>query len=206
KGRHYHVADAEASFLITQDSTRHFTLHAMLDSDEAMDRRLEQVVGMPIKYERLSCAPWRQNLMVADSYGRGRVFLAGDSAHLVIPTGGLGMNTGVGDANDLGWKLAATLKGYGGPNLLKSYEIERRQVGERNVAASRFASTGRRKWRAMYRPNIRDNTPEGLKTGADLSAVADVEQRKSNGVIGAVVGYHYCCAPLIAVLRRARAG
>jgi 2-polyprenyl-6-methoxyphenol hydroxylase-like FAD-dependent oxidoreductase len=67
--------------------------------------------------------------------GAGRVFVTGDAAHLVIPTGGLGMNTGVGDAVDLGWKLAATLQGWGGPNILRSYEIERRQVGDRNVGA-----------------------------------------------------------------------
>ena len=104
------------------------------------------------------------NLLVADSYGTGtRVFLAGDAVHLVIPTGGLGMNTGCGDAIDLSWKLAATLAGWGGPNLLRSYAIERRQVGERNVAASRFASQGRRKWRAMWRPNIRDDTPAGRR-------------------------------------------
>jgi len=108
------------------------------------------------------------------------------------------MNTGVGDAVDLGWKLAATLKGWGGPELLASYEIERRQVGDRNVAASRFAATGRRKWRAMYRPNIRDNTPEGSKTRADLIAVAEVEQRKSNEMIGAELGYRYVGSPLIA--------
>jgi 2-polyprenyl-6-methoxyphenol hydroxylase-like FAD-dependent oxidoreductase len=198
KGRHYHVADAHSSFLITQDSTRHFTLHSILDSDAEMDTMLEQVVAMPLKYERLSCAPWKQNLLLADSYGRGRVFLAGDAVHLVIPTGGLGMNTGVGDAVDLGWKLAATLKGFGGPNLLRSYEIERRQVGERNVAASRFAATGRRKWRAMYRPNIRDNTPDGAKTRAELIAVAEVEQRKSNEMIGAELGYRYVGSPLIA--------
>ena len=198
KGRHYHVADADSSFLITQDSTRHFTLHAVLDSDEAMDAKLEQVVAMPIRYERLSCAPWRQNLLIADSYGRGRVFLAGDAVHLVIPTGGLGMNTGVGDAVDLGWKLAATLNGFGGPNLLRSYEIERRQVGARNVAASRFAASGRRKWRAMYRPDIREDTPEGAKTRADLTAVAEVEQRKSNEMIGAELGYRYVGSPLIA--------
>lgn len=198
KGRHYHVADAHSSFLITQDSTRHFTLHSILDSDAEMDAMLENVLAMPLKYERLSCAPWKQNLLLADSYGRGRVFLAGDAVHLVIPTGGLGMNTGVGDAMDLGWKLAATLKGWGGPNLLGSYEIERRQVGERNVAASRFAAVGRRKWRAMYRPNIRDNTPDGAKTRADLVAVAEVEQRKSNEMIGAELGYRYDDSPLIA--------
>src|ERR1051325_8709169 len=172
-GRHYHVADAQSSFLITQDSTKHFTLHSILDTDEAMDRKLEEVVAMPLAYERLSCAPWKQNLLIADSYGRGRVFLAGDAVHLVIPTGGLGMNTGVGDAVDLGWKLAATLRGWGGPNLLASYEVERRQVGDRNVAASRFAATGRRKWRAMYRPNIRDNTPAGEETRRNLIDVAE---------------------------------
>jgi len=198
KGRHYHVADAHSSFLITQDSTKHFTLHSILDTDAEMDAMLEQVLAMPLKYERLSCAPWKQNLLLADSYGRGRVFLAGDAVHLVIPTGGLGMNTGVGDAVDLGWKLAATLKGWGGPNLLGSYETERRQVGDRNVAASRFAAVGRRKWRSMYRPNIRDNTPEGAKTRDDLIAVAEVEQRKSNEMIGAELGYRYDGSPLIA--------
>jgi hypothetical protein len=140
---------------------------------------------------------WKQNLLLADHYGKGRVFLAGDAVHLVIPTGGLGMNSGAGDAIDLGWKLAAALAGWGGPNLLKSYEIERRQVGERNVAASRFASQGRRKWRAEWRPNIRDNTPEGAATRANLARVADIEQRKSNEMIGAELGYRYVGSPVI---------
>ena len=99
---------------------------------------------------------WKLNLLLADRYASGRVFLAGDAAHLVIPTGGLGMNTGVGDAIDLSWKLAATLRGWGGPNLLASYEVERRQVGDRNIGASRYAWLGRRKWRSQYRPDIRD--------------------------------------------------
>src|SRR6201995_5919014 len=128
---------------------------------------------------------WRQNLLLADRYRDRRVLLAGDAVHLVIPAGGRGMNTGVGDAIDLGWKLAATLKGFAGPNLLASYEIERRQVGDRNVAASRFPATGRRKGRAMYRPDIRDNTPAGEETRRNLIAVAEVEQRKSNEIIGA---------------------
>jgi hypothetical protein len=107
------------------------------------------------------------------------------------------MNSGVGDAIDLSWKLAAVLQGWGGPNLLPSYEIERRQVGERNVAASRYATLGRRKWRAAYRPNIRDNTPEGEATRENLARVADVEQRKSNEMIGAELGYRYIGSPLI---------
>ena len=197
KGRHYHVADAHNSFLIVQDSTRHFTLHATVDSDEAMKSQFEQVVAMPVQYEMLSCAPWRQNLLLADSYGKGRVFLAGDAVHLVIPTGGLGMNSGVGDAVDLSWKLAATLQGWGGPRLLASYEAERRPIGARNVDASRQASRGRRAWRAAYKPNIRDKTPEGAATRANLARIADVEQRKSNEMIGAELGYRYDNSPIV---------
>lgn len=197
KGRHYHVADDRASFLIMQDSTKHFTLHATVGSDEEMKSQFEKVVGIPVKYEMLSCQQWRQNLLLADRYRDGRVFLAGDAVHLVIPTGGLGMNTGVGDAFDLSWKLAATLKGWGGANLLNSYEIERRQVGERNVGASRYASLGRRKWRSQYRPNIRDSTPEGQATRDNLTRVADIEQRKTNEMIGAELGYRYVDSPII---------
>lgn len=196
-GRHYHVADDQASFLIMQDSTRHWTLHATVDSDEAMKAQFEKVVGIPVRYEMLSCNPWRQNLLVADHYQDGRVFLAGDAVHLVIPTGGLGMNSGVGDAVDLGWKLAATLRGWGGPSLLLSYELERRQIGDRNVGASRYANLGRRKWRSMWRPDICDDTPEGKRTRDTLAAVADIEQRKTNEMIGAELGYRYVNSPII---------
>jgi 2-polyprenyl-6-methoxyphenol hydroxylase-like FAD-dependent oxidoreductase len=197
-GRHYHVADDKATFLIMQDSTRHWTLHSVVDSDDKMMAQFERTVGIPVKYEMLSCAPWRQNLLLADSYGKDRVFLAGDAVHLVIPTGGLGMNSGVGDAIDLSWKLAATLAGWGGPNLLASYDIERRQIGERNVGASRYATIGRRKWRAMWRPNITDNSAAGAETRDRLAAVADIEQRKSNEMIGAELGYRYVDSPIIA--------
>ena len=196
-GRHYHVADDRASFLIMQDSTRHWTLHATMDRAEDMAAQFEKVVGIPVKYEMLSCAPWRQNLLLADSYGQGRVLLAGDSAHLVIPTGGLGMNTGVGDAFDLSWKLAGTLRGWGGPNLIRSYALERRQIGERNVGASRYASLGRRKWRSQYRPELRDATLAGEAARKNLARIADVEQRKTNEMIGAELGYRYVDSPII---------
>ena len=197
KGRHYHVADAHSTFLIVQDSTRHFTLHSVVDSDADMQTMFEQTVAMPVKYEMLYVGQWRQNLLLADSYFQDRIFLAGDAVHLVIPTGGLGMNSGVGDAVDLSWKLAATLQGWGGPGLLASYETERRQIGARNVDASRHASRGRRAWRAAYRPNIRDDTPEGAETRANLTRIADVEQRKSNEMIGAELGYRYRNSPII---------
>jgi hypothetical protein len=125
------------------------------------------------------------------------VFLAGDAVHLMIPTGGLGMNTGVGDAIDLSWKLAAAVQGWGGPALLDSYEIERRQVGDRNVGASRYASLGRRTWRAQYRPDIREATVAGQAVREHLARVADVEQRKTNEMIGAELGYRYVGSPVI---------
>jgi 2-polyprenyl-6-methoxyphenol hydroxylase-like FAD-dependent oxidoreductase len=196
-GRHYHIADHQSTFLIMQDSTRHWTLHATVDTAEEMAKQFERTIGVPVRYEMLFVGPWKQNLLLADRYRCGRVFLAGDSVHLVIPTGGLGMNTGVGDAIDLAWKLAAVLRGWGGPVLLDSYEIERRQVGDRNVGASRYAWLGRRKWRSQYRPNIRDNSPEGQATRDNLVRVADVEQRKSNEMIGAELGYRYVSSPVI---------
>lgn len=197
RGRHYHVADEHSSFLIMQDSMRHWTLHATVDSDERMKRKFEEVVGVPVKYDMLSCNPWRQNLLLSERYRDGRVFLAGDAVHLVIPTGGLGMNSGCGDAIDLGWKLAATLKGWGGPALLDSYETERRQIGDRNVGASRYATLGRRKWRSLWRPHIRDNTPEGQQLRTVIARIAGPEQRKSNEMIGAELGYRYVDSPVI---------
>ena len=197
RGRHYLVADEWASFLIMQDSKRLWTLHAAVESDEEMKQRFEQTVGVPVRYEMLYCGEWRQNLLLADRYRSGRVFLAGDAVHLVIPAGGLGMNTGVGDAFDLSWKLAAMLEGWGGPELLDSYEIERRQVGERNIGASRYATLGYRKWRSQWRPEIGDDTATGRAVRDNLAKVADVEQRKVNEMIGAELGYRYVDSPII---------
>ena len=197
RGRHYLTADAHGTFLIMQDSRRHWTVHAAADTDEEMRHRFETVVGVPVQYEMLYCGEWRQNLLLADRYGSGRVFLAGDAAHLMIPAGGLGMNTGVGDAFDLSWKLAGTLAGWGGPQLLRSYEIERRQVGERNVGASRYAALGYRKWRSLCRAELYDETPAGHAAREDFVAVANVEQRKANEMVGAELGYRYVDSPII---------
>jgi len=184
-GRHYHVADEAFTFLIMQDSTKHWTLHARVERDEDMRAQFERTIGVPVNYEMLYVGRWRQNLLLAERYQEGRVFLAGDAVHLVIPTGGLGMNSGVGDAMDLAWKLAGTLQGWGGPGLLANYETERRAVGEFVVAASTYASQGRRKWRNLWRDR------------AELVRVAEVEQRKSNEMIGAELGYRYVASPLV---------
>ncbi|MDA8312253.1 MAG: FAD-dependent monooxygenase [Actinomycetota bacterium] len=201
KGRHYHMADDKWSFMIVQDDTRHFSLHATVDeqgSTEAMQRIFESIIGRPLDYETLYVGFWTQRLMLADRYREGRVFLAGDSAHLVIPTGGLGMNTGAADATDLAWKLAGVLHGWGGPGLLDAYELERRPVGARAVRASRRAAVGRERWRAAWRPEVADDTPEGRRARAELARVAEEEQRWSNDLLGIELGYRYTPSPLVA--------
>ena len=87
-----------------------------------------------VSFKTLSILPWVRRQLVADSYGTARVKLAGDAVHLTSPTGGFGMNTGIQDAVDLSWKLAAVLQGWGGPALLDSYGSERQPVAVRNVS------------------------------------------------------------------------
>jgi 2-polyprenyl-6-methoxyphenol hydroxylase-like FAD-dependent oxidoreductase len=198
KGRHYHIAVGPLfPFLILQDSTRHWTLHAAASSDAEMAEIFRKSLAMPIDFEMLSVNEWTQHLLCAERYGEGRVFIAGDAVHLVIPTGGLGMNTGVGDAVDLSWKLAATLGGWGGKQLLASYDAERRPIGVRNVKASRAAMTGRLGWRAAYHPNVRDHTPEGAATRAQMAALFDLQQRKVTEISGIEAGYRYVDSPIV---------
>ncbi|MEA2690439.1 MAG: hypothetical protein QOD51_3046, partial [Candidatus Eremiobacteraeota bacterium] len=186
RGRHYHVVQPLFPFLIVQDSTKHWTLHCQAESDAEMLPVFERAVGFDTPIELRSVNAWTQHLLCAQRYRAGRAFIAGDAAHLVIPTGGLGMNTGVGDAIDLGWKLAATLGGWGGTALLDSYETERRQIGLRNVAASRAAMRGRF---------------EGWRVAPDVDEMArrfDVEQRKVTEILGIEAGYRYVDSPVIA--------
>jgi len=197
RARHYHRIDDHWTLMIVQDSRRHFTLHAVVEKDEDMAQLFETIVGTPVKYEMLHCAKWVQRLLLAEHYQKGRVFIAGDAAHLVIPTGGLGMNTGAGDAIDMSWKLAATLQGWGGPRLLASYEAERRPIGAINIKASGGGTAGRMKWRAAYRPDIEDDTAEGRAALANLLAIAREEAPKTFRVIGAELGYRYAGSPVI---------
>jgi len=89
-----------------------------------------------ITFEILSMLPWRRTELIAESYGHGRVWLAGDAAHTMSPTGGMGVNTGIGDVDGLGWRLEAMLAGWGNPALLESYGTERQPVARRNAAVS----------------------------------------------------------------------
>ena len=95
-----------------------------------------RAMGKPFDLEILSVLAWQRQELVADAYRHGRCLIAGDAAHLTSPTGGLGMNTGIGDAVDLGWKLSALLEGWGGDRLLDAYEAERRPIAQRIVAIS----------------------------------------------------------------------
>jgi 2-polyprenyl-6-methoxyphenol hydroxylase-like FAD-dependent oxidoreductase len=184
KGRHYHVVQPGFPFLILQDSTRHWTLHFAAASDAEMAGVFERAVGLSVDFEMRSVNEWTQHLLCAERYGRGRVFLAGDAVHLVIPTGGLGMNTGVADAADLSWKLWATLAGWGGPRLLAAYEQERRPIGLRNVRSSGSAMRGRETWRAASSPE-------------EMAGRFSVEQRKVTEILGIEAGYRYVDSPLV---------
>jgi 2-polyprenyl-6-methoxyphenol hydroxylase-like FAD-dependent oxidoreductase len=120
--------------------------YAAAESAATVDPRslLRAALGSELTFEILSVQEWKPRQLVAESFGRRRVFLAGDACHLFVPTGGFGMNTGIGDAADLAWKIAAMIEGWGGRNLLATYDTERRPVGTYNTleAADNYAKSG----------------------------------------------------------------
>ncbi|MCJ1353703.1 MAG: hypothetical protein MMC33_003690 [Icmadophila ericetorum] len=149
QGQFWHIFFTHGGILICQNEKDIWTAHLPFPEDVDVSNFdpkeiVYQVLGgniapYPIKIDEIFVhSTWKPSLYVADRYRSvsGKVFLAGDSAHQNIPTGGYGMNTGLGDAFDISWKVAAILKGFAGPALLDSYEIERRPVGERNVPRS----------------------------------------------------------------------
>ena len=131
---------------------------------------VRRAIGRDIDFEILKFGHWMRRRMVADHYGRGRVLLAGDAVHVMPPNGGLGMNTGIGDAVDLGWKLAAVHHGWGGPELLASYEHERRPVGIRQCdeAMRNFERYGSRK----PVPHVTDENENGAAGARAISGSA----------------------------------
>jgi 2-polyprenyl-6-methoxyphenol hydroxylase-like FAD-dependent oxidoreductase len=198
KGRHYQFADASGSAMIAQGDRKEFTLHSWLPAGTDFEPIIRDLIGFPCDFEVRHVLPWRHHLLVAERYRDGRVFLAGDAVHLVIPTGGLGMNTGVGDAFDLSWKLAGVIKGWGGSGLLDGYERERRPIGVRNVAAAGWAAAGVPIWRALVTPAVYEDTAEGEAVRAALAASFDVNHRRAHGMVGVEAGYSYAGSPLIA--------
>jgi 2-polyprenyl-6-methoxyphenol hydroxylase-like FAD-dependent oxidoreductase len=198
KGRHYYVADEKRGAFVVQGTRKDFTLNIALPEDADLEQAIRDRVGFDFDFEVRNATVWKLHLLLAERYREGRVFLAGDAVHLVIPTGGLGMNTGVGDAIDLGWKLAGTIHGWGGPGLLDSYEPERRKVGARNVQASGWAAAGMGMWRALVTPEITADTPEGAALREKVGAAADLHHRRVHEMIGVEFGYSYAGSELIA--------
>ena len=142
------------AFMASVDGQSEFAFHAAVHDGEDADawtaadaqRIFNEALGTRIPIEVLSVGTWTAgHSLVAQHFQRGRVFIGGDAAHLFTPTGGLGYNTAVEDAVNLGWKLAAVVSGAAPSLLLDSYEAERRPLAERNTAyARRFAdSVGR---------------------------------------------------------------
>ena len=137
------------------------------------------LVGAPVEHEMLASDPWLARMLVADSFRDRRVFLVGESAHVNPPYGGHGFNTSVGDAVNIAWKIAAVEQGWASPDLLASYEPERRGVVEQTVASA--AS------------NMRS-------LAGDLPPDPDVIQRLKRPEfhsLGLVLGYTYAGSPVI---------
>jgi pentachlorophenol monooxygenase/3-(3-hydroxy-phenyl)propionate hydroxylase len=123
-------------------------------ADGSLDRRIRQVVGEGRPYELVWMTAYRFSQRVADALRRGRVFLAGDAAHVMSPFGARGLNSGVADAENVAWKLAWVLR-HGAPDsLLDTYEAERRGAAVENLAATeatmRFLAP-HRPWQRAWR-------------------------------------------------------
>ena len=166
-------------------------------ADEEVHAAIRRAVGRDFDYELLSVMPWRRRELVAETFQSGPagpVFLAGDAAHAMSPTGGFGMNTDVGDAVDLSWKLDATLAGWGGAQLLASYTAERRPIAERNAREAsgnlaRMLSPG-------AQPGLLEPGTEGdalrARVGGDLATAMLREWR----TLGIHLGYFYGDSPI----------
>jgi hypothetical protein len=144
----------------------------------------------------LSFLTWTAgHALVADGMQRGRVFLGGDAAHLFTPTGGLGYNTAIEDAVNLGWKLASVVKGVSPTALLDSYAIERRPVALRNTAyAGRFADS-----LGLYAaaPDIEDATEAGHEARRVAGAYLEAHARAEFNIPGITFGGRYDGSPII---------
>ena len=136
-------------------------------NSELLTKLIHSAIGAEIGVNIISVKDWTAgNALVAERYQEKRVFLAGDSAHLFTPTGGFGMNTGIDDAVNIGWKMAAVCNGWAPDQLLDTYNIERRPIGLRNTQASRKLASD---VATIEIPTaLEDLTPEGRQARAIL--------------------------------------
>jgi 2-polyprenyl-6-methoxyphenol hydroxylase-like FAD-dependent oxidoreductase len=153
------------------------------------------LVGTKIDAEVLGTDPWTARMLLVDRYRSDRIFLAGDAAHLNPPWGGHGFNTGIGDAVNIGWKLAAVLEGWGGDGLLASYEAERRPIAERTIreaAANMSVLAPELGNREMEAPGL-----AGEQARRAAAQVIRATKDREFHSLGLVLGYQYDASPVI---------
>ena len=156
---------------------------------------MRKAVGRDFEFEIVGIDNWLAHQLVATRYGGGRMWLAGDACHLHPPMGGYGMNMGIADAVDLGWKLAAVIQGWGGPALLDSYERERRPVHERviNEAIENYS--------VMADHLVRDGVEKpGAEGDAARKLVGErilASKVREFRTLGVILGYCYHDSPIV---------
>jgi 2-polyprenyl-6-methoxyphenol hydroxylase-like FAD-dependent oxidoreductase len=158
---------------------------------------VRRAVGRPIEVGWLGVSIWTRRSLVAERYSKGRVFLAGDAVHQLSPTGALGMNTGIADVVDLGWKLAAVAQGWGGPDLLASYDAERRPVGLRNVGMATEFYLAHEKFESGLAA-IEEDSDRGRALRERLGGKLIRDVGAMFRTIGLQIGYRYDGSPIVA--------
>jgi 2-polyprenyl-6-methoxyphenol hydroxylase-like FAD-dependent oxidoreductase len=154
-------------------------------------------IGQEFDFDLINAGPWQAGFtLVADHFSKGRAFLAGDAAHLFTPTGGMGYNTSVDDAVNLGWKLAAVVKGWAAEGLLDSYEAERKPIAHRNTTFARAMadSIGSIKVPA----NVDADGPEAERIRQQLGAALAQHVRNEFNIPGLQLGLRYEGSPTVA--------
>ena len=187
--------------LVAIDGRGRFVLHTQLPRGAAASmayarESVEITAGCALDHEILGIADWTAGFtLVAERYGGARTFLAGDAAHLFTPTAGLGYNTSVDDVSNLGWKLAAVCQGWGGADLLASYQIERKPVAERNT---RFARSVAETFRALVLPPVlEDAGPAGESARAELGRRLLASSTREFDAPGIHLGAFYGHSPVV---------
>jgi hypothetical protein len=157
---------------------------------------IHKSTGIDLPYKVLSSDVWVASRLLADRYAAGRVFLTGDACHLHPPFGGYGMNMGIADSVDLGWKISAVLRGWGGPALLESYEIERRPAHQyvMDEAEANHAMSPN----SLAREGIEDATAYGAAIRDAAAAMIWLNKPAEFYSLGVVLGYRYSNSPIIA--------
>ena len=150
---------------------------------------IRRATNLDFEMEILGTSPWVAHSLIADKYSEGRIFLAGDACHLHPPFGGYGMNMGIADGVDLGWKLAGTLQGWGGPALLESYEPERRPVHQWVIeeAFANYSALGNH----LSLPGLETPGPVGDATRREAGDVIFAAKLREFKTLGVVLGYQY---------------